>query len=879
MKFLTLFIFSLVIITNIYSQSVPCPFVDAGPDQTFDCSQNCTNLTASYLDIRETSSYTVEGMPHTPPIAYNAPNGTGVSVNIDDRWSSVITLPFNFCFYGVTYNQLLIGSNGNLNFSLTSAGGFSNWSFTASCPSTNLVSAGNIYGIYHDIDPSVCGDIYYYVIGNAPCRQFIVSYNQICQYSCTSIKSRHMMVLNETTNYIDVYVEAKPLCSGWNSGNAIIGLQNPAGTVGITAPGRNTNPDWTVTTPEAWRFKPAGNPLYTFQWLNGTTSLGSTNTINVCPTQATTYTTEFIYTPCGSTTPVTLTDNVTVTPAPGSMQVTSVLNPSVCGQSNGSVSLTATGGSGVYQYSSDNITFGSNAVFSNLSAGQYTFYVNDDNGCSVTYPVTVLDQSTLAASFGGITNVSCFGDSDGEIIINATGGTQPYNFVLGTGSPQNNGLYNGLQAGSFAFSITDAEGCSFQLDTVLTEPDELELSFVSADTTLCNLDNGALEVASVGGTGNPIYSIDGFLTQQVSGLFSSLFSNSYLVEVQDENGCQDTLTVFVPADSSVQADLLAAIDISCNGLNDGALSVQASIGPLPYTYAINNGTPQNFSVFSNLSPGNYTITVTDNNGCQDSVQAAISEPSLLTTDATIPPTICAGDTVLLFANINGGTQPYTLIWNGNITGNSALDFPSLPTTYNLVVTDASGCTANDQVSVDVLTVPTAQALISPSTGYQPLSVVISNISINANSYQWDFGNGQTLNSVDLSAINMDYNSPGTYYINLIASNGLCFDNWIDSIIVLPYEILEVDVPNVFSPNGDGSNEGYSIITRNATAIEAVIVDRWGVKMVEIDDLSYKWDGKTPSGNEATDGVYFVKYKVTGLNNQEIQGHTFFHLIR
>ncbi len=220
---------SLFFLTIGYSQSVPCPFVNAGPDQTADCSaaQGCSNLNATFLDIKETTSYTVESIPHNPPIPYNQAGGTGVSVNTDDVWSGVINIPFPFCFYGVTYNTMLIGSNGNLNFTTTSPGGYCPWSFTASCPSTNLTSAGNVFGIYHDIDPSVCGNINYYVVGTAPCRQLVVSYDVICQFSCTSISSRHMMVLNETTNYIDVYVESKPLCTGWNGGNAIIGLQDP----------------------------------------------------------------------------------------------------------------------------------------------------------------------------------------------------------------------------------------------------------------------------------------------------------------------------------------------------------------------------------------------------------------------------------------------------------------------------------------------------------------------------------------------------------------------------------------------------------------------------------------------------------------------------
>jgi gliding motility-associated-like protein len=84
---------------------------------------------------------------------------------------------------------------------------------------------------------------------------------------------------------------------------------------------------------------------------------------------------------------------------------------------------------------------------------------------------------------------------------------------------------------------------------------------------------------------------------------------------------------------------------------------------------------------------------------------------------------------------------------------------------------------------------------------------------------------------------------------------------------------------VFTPNTDGSNEGYFVWTKNAASINAVILNRWGNTMVVIDDLNYKWDGKTPDGKEAGDGVYFLKYEVKGIDGTEVSGHTFFHLIR
>ena len=882
MKFIYLIILTISIFAFHYpsfSQTIPCPFVNAGPDQTADCSsaQGCSNLTATFLDIRETSSYTVESMPHTPPIPYNQGGGTGVSINTDDVWSNSINLPFTFCFYGQTYNQLLIGSNGNLSFNLGSAGGYCPWSFTASCPSPNLVNMGNIFGIYHDIDPSVCGNIKYYTNGAAPCRQFIVSFDLICHYSCTSITSRHMMVLNETTNYIDVYVESKPTCSGWNGGRAIIGLQDATGNVGITAPNRNSTPTWTVTTPEGWRFKPSGTPLYTLEWFQGTTSLGINDSITICPATQTTYTAQFTYTKCGETTPTVLTDDVTVTPAPGQISATITPQQSTCGQANGSVSITASGGSGALSYSSDNINFGSSSSFTGLSSGNYTFYIQDQGGCTVSLPVQITDLSTLAATADSIPAL-CNGSSDGLINVTATGGTQPYSYILGSGSPQTSATFNNLSSGSYSITVIDAQGCQVILNQSVTEPTAVQLTEINSTNSSCNLPNGGLEVNATGGISPYIYSINNFSTSQSTGLFTNISALTYTVGVQDGNGCSAQINVVVNGDNSVIAIPGNSTSTSCNGSSDGQLSVFTIGGPAPYQFSIDSAPFGIDSVFTNLSAGSYLISVQDANGCLDTITMIVSEPTLLLANSGIPVTVCLGENVTLTASATGGTAPYSYSWNG-VNQNPLTYLANATQTEQLIVTDANGCTSATQVITTVLPLPIASATATPSTGGMPLQVTVSNQSQNSTIYDWNFGNGSTNQTSDLSNVSTTYSIDGTFIIELIASNGLCQDYWYDTIVVIPVLPLEVDVPNVFTPNADGNNEGYSVWTKNAASIEAVIVNRWGNTMVVIDDLNYKWDGKTENGSDASSGVYFLKYKVVGLDGTEVSGHTFFHLIR
>ena len=882
MKFIYLIILTISIFafhSPSFSQTIPCPFVNAGPDQTADCSsaQGCSNLTATFLDIRETSSYSVESMPHTPPIPYNQGGGTGVSINTDDVWSNAINLPFTFCFYGQTYNQLLIGSNGNLNFNLGSAGGYCPWSFTASCPSPNLVNMGNIFGIYHDIDPSVCGNIKYYTNGAAPCRQFIVSFDLICHFSCTSITSRHMMVLNETTNYIDVYVESKPTCSGWNGGRAIIGLQDATGNVGITAPNRNSTPTWTVTTPEGWRFKPSGTPLYTLEWFQGTTSLGTNDSITVCPATQTTYTAQFTYTKCGETTPTVLTDDVIVTPAPGQISATITPQQSTCGQANGSVSITASGGSGALSYSSDNINFGSSSSFTGLSSGNYTFYIQDQGGCTVSLPVQITDLSTLAATADSIPAI-CNGSSDGLINVTATGGTQPYSYILGSGSPQTSATFNNLSSGSYSITVIDLQGCQVTLNQSVTEPTAIQLTEINSTNSSCNLPNGGLEVNATGGISPYIYSINNFSTNQSTGLFTNISALTYTVGVQDGNGCSAQINVVVNGDNSVIAIPGNSTSTSCNGSSDGQLSLFTFGGPAPYQFSIDSAPFGIDSVFTNLSAGSYLLTVQDANGCLDTITMIVTEPTLLLANSGSPVTVCIGENVTLTASATGGTAPYSYSWNG-VNQNPLTYSANATQTEQLIVTDANGCTSATQVITTVLPLPIASATATPSTGGMPLQVTVSNQSQNSTIYDWNFGNGSTNQTSDLSNVSTTYSIDGTFIIELIASNGLCQDYWYDTIVVIPVLPLEVDVPNVFTPNADGNNEGYSVWTKNAASIEAVIVNRWGNTMVVIDDLNYKWDGKTENGSDASSGVYFLKYKVVGLDGTEVSGHTFFHLIR
>jgi len=315
--FITIYFISI----NTYSQAPGCPNVNVGEvntggDASITCiSSNCVDISASYLNFGATTSYTVDSIAYSPPFPYTG-LANPISVGTDDIWSPVVDLPFDFCFYGGTYNQCLISSNGAITFDLTNntPGSNSEWSFDDTLPNSNLF-LNSIFGIYHDMDPSLGGEVAWELLGSAPCRTLVVSFNEVPLYSCTSLTSTFQMVLYETTNVIEVYVHEKAACSSWNSGNSLIGIQNASGTGGVAPTGRNTG-DWNISSsvPEAWRFVPSGADISTITWydaISGGTNLGNTDSINVCPTTTTTYRAEVEYLLCNGST-VVETDTVTI---------------------------------------------------------------------------------------------------------------------------------------------------------------------------------------------------------------------------------------------------------------------------------------------------------------------------------------------------------------------------------------------------------------------------------------------------------------------------------------------------------------------------------------------------------------------------------------
>ncbi|MFK8302639.1 T9SS type B sorting domain-containing protein [Capnocytophaga stomatis] len=282
-----------------------------------DCDYNFVQnksitLTANYPTIYQTQDYDVVSITYAPVAPFSA--GTVVKIESDlgkkdDVFSKALSLPFEFCFYGNQFQEVVISDNGVVSFGAGNSNGDSPYTIAGQNPNLGLTKNA-IFGVYHDLQN--VDKVRTLTQGTAPYRQFIINYDDIPQYGSLR-RSTTQIVLYETTGVIEVYVKDKPQNDATNitefRKQALIGIINADGTKGVTPPNRNTG-IWSATQ-EAWRFVPSGTTTINVEWYNADnqTYLGSGNTITRAPTINTRYEVRVTYNLCS---PITVKDVVQV---------------------------------------------------------------------------------------------------------------------------------------------------------------------------------------------------------------------------------------------------------------------------------------------------------------------------------------------------------------------------------------------------------------------------------------------------------------------------------------------------------------------------------------------------------------------------------------
>jgi hypothetical protein len=305
---------------------------------------------------------------------------------------------------------------------------------------------------------------------------------------------------------------------------------------------------------------------------------------------------------CEATATVTITQ-------PDIIELTvSGVDPLCFGGNDGEASVSASGGTAPYTYLwSDGQT---TQAATGLTAGTYTVTVTDANDCSVSESVTLTEPTELLADVVA-GSIDCFGESDATATVTATGGTPPYTYLWDDPASQTTATAVGLSAGTYQVTVTDSQGCIVVESITIVEPAALELT-IDSDDVLCFGESTGSATANVSG-GTPDYTYlwsDGQTTQIATGLAAG----TYEVTVTDANGCEITESITITQPEEILLST-ATTNANCSDSDDGTATVTATGGTGTYTYLWSNG--QTTATAINLAAGNYSVTVTDENGCQE----------------------------------------------------------------------------------------------------------------------------------------------------------------------------------------------------------------------------------------------------------------------
>jgi len=382
---------------------------------------------------------------------------------------------------------------------------------------------------------------------------------------------------------------------------------------------------------------------------------------------------------------------------------------------DGTITINASGGTTPYEYS---INGGSSFVsnggnFNNLSAGNYPVVVRDSEGCSVSGSIlSITNPPGLIITAEDKTDISCNGLTDGIINIVASGGAPPYMYSIdgGTTFISNGGNFTGLSAGNYSVAIQDANCLTHGSTLTIIEPSPVQITSEISTNLSCNgANDGTISITVTGGITPYLYSIDGgttFLSN--GGNFSDLSPGNYDVAVQDNNGCtQNGNTLNITEPQSIVIDSETSTDVTCNGGNDGAISIIASGGNAPYEYSIDGGISffNNTGSFTNLTAGDYPVAVKDSKACiQTGSTITVGEPTALSFDSQLSTDVsCFGSadgSITLV--LSGGTAPYQYSIDGGTTylSNGGIFTDIASGTYNISGKDSHNCTiSGSQISI------------------------------------------------------------------------------------------------------------------------------------------------------------------------------------
>lgn len=500
-------------------------------------------------------------------------------------------------------------------------------------------------------------------------------------------------------------------------------------------------------------------------------------------------------------------------------------NPATCTGNNGGASITANGGTTPYTYLWSNGQ--TTAQLSNVSAGNYSYTVTDDNGCFVVGSVMISAPSSIGTTT--TTNPATCGGSNGGATITVNGGTAPFTYLWSNG--QTTAQLSNVSAGSYSYTVTDANGCIDIGSVNVTSPSSLG-STVTPNPASCGSNNGGATITVNGGTAPFSYL---WSNGQTTPQLTNVSPGSYSYTVTDANGCYDTGMTTIASSTSLNTTTTTN-HASCHGLQDGEATIIINGGTTPFSYQWSNGStsPQ----ISNVSAGSYSYTVTDALGCSNTGTITIQEPSALTLTVNSNDVSCYGDTDgQAIANVQGGTPPFQYSWSNGENKPTAIAYAV--GNHDITVTDANGCTIISGFSIgspaELQVVPSNSNPVTCHGGDDGSGLVSVNGGTPPYSYYWS--DAQITNpAIGLSA--------GTYSVTVSDANGCRVPTSVS--ILEPGTPISLVINNTsvscfgladgsVTVSANGGNPGYTYLWSNGGTTSELLGVASGNFMVTVTD--------------------------------------------
>lgn len=423
-------------------------------------------------------------------------------------------------------------------------------------------------------------------------------------------------------------------------------------------------------------------------------------------------------------------------------------------------------------------------TYSNAGTYEVSLTVDNADGSDTKTETAFITINAAPDISENITNLSCNGIGDGAIDLTISGGSSPYNFSWSNGA-QTEDVSN-LNAGTYSVTVADNNGCTNNKSFNVSEPNAIIITGNISDAD-CNQSNGSITVTVNGGVSPFNYAWQGGGSDST---LSNLAAGNYTVTVTDANNCSNNRTFSVNNSGAPLINILKT-DVSCAGAEDGAINAEVNGGSPPYTFLWSGGATD--SLITNISGGNYELTVTDANNCLATVNVSLYEPDTLVAVITGNKPSCGNNNGSLTANPQGGTPPYFFTWSNGSSSDTRNNLSA--GSYDLTLTDSEGCTDIVNYNLSAFNAPSLSLNANNITCSGTGGEITSNVSGGSTPYSYQWSNGETSPALDSL-------SPGTYVLTVTDNAGCAVSKF--ATISSDGPVIDYSKSDVLACFGDNS---------------------------------------------------------------------------